>query len=55
MKRFPSYEIILNYVLDNNFNGILITLTICLYMFIYSFVITYVLSKIPIIKKLVGF
>lgn len=55
MKRFPSYEIILDYVLDNNFNGILITLTICLYMFIYSFVITYVLSKIPIIKKLVGF
>ena len=54
-KRIPLFVILMNYIKLHGFSGILTTFIICLYMFVCSFILTFILSKIPFIKKLVGF
>ena len=55
IKKFPSYLFIHDYISNTYSSSILLLIVICSYMFIYSLIITFILSKIPYIRKLVGF
>ena len=55
IKLLTSYNHLHDFVINHFSSSIILLIVICTYMFIYSFIITFVLSKIPHIKRIVGF